>query len=401
MERPLSATNGNAQGAPILIVGASVRSAAHSAVRAGLQPICADCFADKDLQTVADARPVENYPDDLPRLAGDVPHCPWMYTGALENHPRIIAEISRHRPLWGNPAEVVRKIRDPFRLVEILRASGLPAVDLCRSSRPPEPDGRWMLKPINGSAGRGIRIWDESAAGSTTLDEPHYFQQRQTGQPLSALFIASNHDCRLIGVARQLIGNADLHASPFTFCGAIAPIDPGHFVRDRIREYGGVLARTYGLRGLFGIDFLCDAHQLWLMEVNPRYTATVELFEHAFSIPLLEEHRRACQDATGPTPPHSDFPDRADRLIAKAILFADQRRIIPAVVEQFAAATPTAPLALPTIADIPSPGTRIPTGHPICTLFAAGQTERECLRALHHRTRAVQQTLTETQVSRP
>ena len=401
MERTLSATDDNTQGMPILIVGASVRSAAYSAVRAGLRPICADCFADEDLRAVADVLPMENYPDDLPRLAGDLPLCPWMYTGALENHPQIIAKIGAHRPLWGNPAEVVRKIRDPFHLFETLRTAGLPAADPRPSSRPPATDGDWMLKPVNGSAGRGIRIWDESAAGSPTLDEPYYFQKRQTGRPLSALFVASDNNCRLIGVARQLIGDADLYAPPFAFCGAIAPIDPGPSLRKTIRRQGKVLARTYGLRGLFGIDLLCDAHQPWLMEINPRYTATAELFEHAFGIPLLEEHRHSCQSEIGPPSPRSDFPDRVDRLVAKAILYVDRNRVIPAVIEQFGYAAQTESPALPTIADIPSPGTRIPAGHPVCTLFATGQTERECLLSLRRRIRTVQQALTKMQVSRP
>lgn len=394
MERKLSVTDDHSQDSPILIVGASVRSAANSAMRAGLRPICADCFADEDLRAVAGILPVKNYPDDLPRLVGDLPGSPWMYTGALENHPRIIAKINAQRPLWGNSAEVVEKIRDPFGLTETVRTAGLPAADLRPSSSPPATDGSWMLKPVHGSGGRGIQIWVKSAARSPTLDEPHYFQKRRAGRSLSALFVASDVDCRLVGVARQLIGNPELHAPPFAFCGAIAPIDPGPTLRKTIRQHGNLLARTYRLRGLFGIDFVCSGHELWLMEVNPRYTATVELFEHAFGSSLIKAHWQACDNTVGSTPPHSAFPVRVDRLIAKTILYAERNHVFPAAIQQFGTTPQADSPALPRIADIPAPGTRIPTGHPICTLFAAGETEGACLRTLRRRTHDMWRLLT-------
>ena len=399
-DRTVSTTDGNSADGPVLIVGASVRSAAQSALRSGMRPIGADCFADQDLLAVADVLPMHNYPDDLPRLAADAPPGPWMYTGALENYPEIIAKISTDRPLWGNPAEVVRTVRDPFQLREVLQTAGLPTADLRCSAHPPEPNRRWMLKPIRGSAGRGIEIWDESSTRSPTLDEPHYFQQRLTGRPLSALFVATEDSCRLIGIARQFVGRVELHAPRFAFCGAIAPIDPGDAIRDNIRRHGEFLARCCELRGLFGIDFLCDDHQPRLTDVNPRYTATVELFEHAFGVPLLREHRRAFgDDGTAPAQP-CDFPTRADHLVAKAILYADHDRAIPDTISALGTGRPADGSDPPIVADIPAFGTQIRAGHPICTLFAAGQTERECLRVLRHRVRTARQNLTGS-ITRP
>src|SRR5262245_48368054 len=113
---------------PVLIVGASTRAAAQSALRAGLVPICADLFAGLDLPACARVLEVPDYPQGLAAAAAQVPDCPWMYTGGMENHPELVARISKSRRLWGNGPEVVRRVRDPWLLGEMLAQAGLPAL---------------------------------------------------------------------------------------------------------------------------------------------------------------------------------------------------------------------------------------------------------------------------------
>ena len=86
-----------------LILGASTRAAAFSALRAGLTPWCADLFADADLHMRCHVERVipHEYPQCFVKLAENAPAGPWMYTGALENHPAIVERIGRRRPLWG------------------------------------------------------------------------------------------------------------------------------------------------------------------------------------------------------------------------------------------------------------------------------------------------------------
>src|SRR4051812_41118682 len=78
----------------LLLVGASVRAAAFSALRAGLRPWCADLFADRDLQARCETvRVGQPYPQSLLPLLDAAPPGPLAYTGAMENHPRLLAEI--------------------------------------------------------------------------------------------------------------------------------------------------------------------------------------------------------------------------------------------------------------------------------------------------------------------
>ena len=102
---------------PILIVGASGRAAAASAIRAGYEPHVIDLFADADTIRLCPTIvcPSVDYPHGLIALANAAPPMPWMYTGGLENHPDVVMAISEHRELVGNDANVLREVRDVTR----------------------------------------------------------------------------------------------------------------------------------------------------------------------------------------------------------------------------------------------------------------------------------------------
>ena len=83
----------------LLILGASARAAAASAVRAGLAPRAIDLFADADLRAICSAAQVDDYPEGLFAAAIEAPAAPWMYTGGLENYPRLVDDLAARRPL--------------------------------------------------------------------------------------------------------------------------------------------------------------------------------------------------------------------------------------------------------------------------------------------------------------
>ena len=63
-----------------------------------------------------------------------------------------------------------------------------------------------------------------------------------------------------------------------------------------IRQAGRVVASELGLLGLFGIDLVIreDGVPVFL-EINPRYTASVECIERAHGISAIDLHLRACR----------------------------------------------------------------------------------------------------------
>ena len=145
----------------LLIVGASVRTAAFSALRAGIRPVCADLFGDQDLRACCPAERLApgTYPRgflDLPALDGYPGY--WMYTGGLENHPEVVWGISQRRPLCGNPAEVLEQVRNPFRIASCLKNAGIPCPEVRMAG--PGSTGKWLCKPLAGAGGRGISLWE-------------------------------------------------------------------------------------------------------------------------------------------------------------------------------------------------------------------------------------------------
>lgn len=373
----------------ILILGASTRAAAHSAIRAGLAPICADLFADLDLRASARVLDVTDYPRGLIAAASAAPRCAWIYTGGIENHPSLVARISESRTLWGNGPDVLRRIRDPWHVRRLLEVVGLPALPVWpQEAAPPPADGRWMLKPLRGAGGRGIRVWDRHAAGPGALREPCYFQERRPGAPFSAVYLAARDCTFLLGITRQLIGLEEAHAPPFAWCGTITPVELPHEATSKIRQIGECLRLGAGLAGLFGCDFLYEQGELWLTEVNPRYPASTELIERTLRANLLDWHRQACEGSFT-TPPSGEIGN--GQVFGKIVVYAGRERAAPDLT-RFVYCPTNRPTygevyddSLPYMADIPLPGTRIARGQPICTVFARAKSEAECLAKLIRR----------------
>ncbi len=365
----------------LLILGASTRAAAYSALRSGFTPECADLFADRDLRRIAPAHRVAlaDYPEALANVAAAGSFAPWIYTGSLENHPELVARISKVRPLWGNDAATLRAVRDPFVLADTLRRAGLSAPAVRGEASGLPRDGSWLLKPLASAGGRGIvplASGHEGAAGSSC-----YFQERIAGPSLAAVFVASRGRAGtvLAGVTQQWIGRP---GSPFAYAGSLGPwpIAPG--ARARIEAVGQALSAAFGLIGLFGVDLILKGGTPWPVEVNPRYTASVEVIELALGRALLAEHARACDPdavvvaAAAPAAPRP-------RVVGKLVVFAPTRCRFPGIAERFA--TEADPFAIPAVGDIPDPGAMFEPGEPVLTLFAHGSTVADCRLRLRRR----------------
>ena len=390
----------------LLIVGASARAAAHSALRAGLRPVGCDLFADEDLRAVADVLPLEQYPYGLAAAAERAPDCPWMYTGALENHPEIVTRISRRRALLGNAAGALELVRDPFHVRDILHAADFPFCNVRSVDDTPLPDGRWLLKPFQSAGGARIQPWSElakqEAMHETAFDENYFFQERAAGTPMSAVLLAMPDATWLIGVSRQLIGGDSANAGPFAYCGSIGPVSLTDSPWSQLERMGQAIADECGLRGLFGIDFMFDGKTPWLTEVNPRYTASVEVLEFALDISLLGWHCHACAafDNSIPDllPNHQFHTDGIAELsaqppgqtVAKQIIYAGRECVVSSLAEFTAE---NAGARVPFLADIPAVGSIIPAGRPVCTVFATESDFESASQLLQQRVSRIESTL--------
>ncbi len=426
----------------VILVGASVRAAAMSARRAGLRPYGIDLFAVVDLSAIAPVRlcPIERYPEDLPRLLAEAPQVPWIYTGGLENHPDLIEELAEIRPLWGNPGRVLRSLRSPIELARLLSAWGFRMPETRPLSSLPlerEELRDWLIKPFRSAAGLGICRAEQLSSLSDPQKRSSYCQRYVVGVPMSTLYCSDGTPggTQWIGNTRQLIGEPWCNAPEFRYCGNIAPIDlppmlalrfgsqalqsgspcrSGAATKLPAENLGAVLVREFGLRGLFGVDWLLDAYgESWILEVNPRYTASLELLEFATGRAWLLDHAEAFsakkvrRTSSGLQQDHRDDSrspgtssrcfgkssrslGTSSRCFGKAIVYARDSGEVPlSGLWNVAAADADDPWHCPTYADIPHPGTRMEAGWPVLSVLAQAPTFEEVLRALQWRRQAL------------
>ncbi len=367
---------------PLILVGASTRAAAWSAIRAGRRPLCADLFADRDLLDVADAIPVTNYPNGLLDAISTLlanphaPHCPTLYTGALENHPDIVDALGQTRTtvgsrLYGNPTDVLEHVRDPAWVAQVCSRHNLPCPKTC-TSQPARPahtasdrPQRWILRRRNSAGGSGIEEWNGSTE-STAQDT--LFQQLIPGQPAAALCLANGSSASVLGVTRQLVGDAWLGAKRWAWCGSIGPLELPTPLEEQVARLADTLARESGLMGLFGIDLVLDNHAAWPIEINPRYTGSAEVIEMASGQSMIGRHLEAFGEPAAKA--FATPTDSTEITHAKVVLFAPRDIEIESHPEGGSDWRP---------ADIPHVGTHIDAGRPLCSVLTRGRSIDECL----------------------
>ena len=118
------------------------------------------------------------------------------------------------------------------------------------------------------------------------------------------------------------------------------------------------------------------------IEINPRWSASIELVERTLKRALFGAHVEAC--TTGALPVGASAESASFGALGKAIVFARTSSVVD---------DNRSWLDDPDVRDIPRPGERIPAGQPVCTVFARADTDSACYRALVERATCVYKAL--------
>jgi len=311
--------------------------------------------------------------------------------------------LSAARPLWGNLAALAWA-REPILLDRMLRRRGVPSPKVHETGLFLRSDVRWLLKPKYCTGGIDIRFHRPGLAFEKRKDREYYYQEYIEGAPCAAIYVGTNAQAIFLGLTRQLVGEPWLHASPFHYCGSLGPLPLSQPLQDRLHLLGQVLQegprgmafleslmqtslaelRTTlkngcGLRGLFGVDCILREDVAWPVEVNPRYTASVEVLEYGAGVPAMALHWAAFYaDA-----PAVNAKSQAAGVVGKAILFAREALTFPDDGPWMATLREPGPIdEMPAFADIPHAGEPIEARRPILTFFARATSEAACLAEL-------------------
>jgi len=366
----------------VLVAGVSTRAIAESAAQAGFTVTAIDAFADLDQHPSVDARSLglRFSSDAAARTAAEISCDAVAYTANFENDPAAIDRFARGRMLWGNAADVVRRVRDPRLLSEALQRRGLaatavwpPAPDHRSRQSPianPQSPPRWLLKRYASGGGHGVREWRDG----TRVPAGAYLQEFIDGAPASVIFVAANRRAIPIGLTRQLVGDQSFGVSGYRYCGNIlTAAGEDDQVLDAAGAVADVVCGEFGLIGVNGIDLVVVDNLPYAIEVNPRWCASMELVERAYGLSVFGMHASACRDGVLPDFDLAKVRGSA-QAIGKAVVFARHAATIGDTASWLAKGEPH----MHEIRDVPRPGTRIRAGHPICTVFATGRDSCEC-----------------------
>ena len=285
---------------PLAIVGASTRAAAASAVRAGFQPLAADLFADADLRHIATATRMSPYPDGVHRLDAN------RRAARLDVHRSARKPSRAGRSIGLDRAALGQRGRraDP-------RALTVGTIGCTRCGRPIVSGNsnfprwfapRWLV------VGENLRRRERqrrTSCGTTNAEQgsrnlshvirseskvcpaPPCSLRRMRGPNCSAS--RGSLSAKLAGLARLPIRRVDRSLAPLA--------KPA---RASIERLGNILAKHFELIGLFGVDFILDGDSVWTLEVNPRYTASVEIVERFTGTNAIPRARLGVRRRAGP-----------------------------------------------------------------------------------------------------
>lgn len=307
------------------------------------------------------------------------------YAANLENHPLAVEALRRGKPVLGNSASVLSSVRNPARLFNFLARSGIPAPRIAFSSQlfELEADGTWLRKPVRSGGGHGIAVH----ASGDRLGRDVFLQERLDGLPCGAVFVADGRDARLLGISEQLVGQKEFGVGGFRYCGSIlGPVGAGQVawgdLIGRVEQIVVAIAREFNLVGVNGMDYILKGGIAYPLEINPRYTASMELVERAYGINIFDAHLAACQ---GRLPAFDLGAQSGAGFFGKAIVFATDSVVFHHPQWWFDRGA----------RDLPCEGERIGVGRPICTVFSRGSSRGECYDGLIEAAAAMYQTAQE------
>jgi predicted ATP-grasp superfamily ATP-dependent carboligase len=335
----------------ICFMGASCRAAAQSAARAGCTRILAwDDFLDADLLEIAQAESLADFPEDSPQSLAELQGIPLVLCGGMENRPDFIQRRIDRGMLCGVTGDMLRQLRSLVSWQRWASESRIGWPTTVQDLSDPRLDSvrseSWMLKPVGRAGGVHVRAiaslegLDRVAnlgldPGSLTSNL-WYLQEYVPGISIGVSYCTGSNGntgsnwntqsseppkTRIVGIARSILSEELDAPLPWIYRGSLAPYSVSPTVLASLGRFATTVAQSTGIRGLWQADFQIDPNgQLWLLEINPRWSASMELHEILQGYSWITEHVRIlCNGA----PKHVPSPaSPAGQQVAKGILYA-------------------------------------------------------------------------------
>lgn len=397
-------------------IGFSCRAIAESLMQTRRRVAVIDCCGDLDTRLCTDwVEVVDSLADTaaiisvLEKWFHEFGPMPVLLGGGTENHPELLSAIGQRWP-GTLPGANWETLRDWNQWEQWAKAAGFPfpkTVNLCElsqleASHFDEFDGQpILLKNLKQSGGLGVKLYADLKTVQAEISRPSQeltgdswvVQQALPGRVLGVHFFSSGEKNQVLGVVEGIPTESHPNGD-FVYLGSRGPVHLRAVEALLLERFADIVTTGTGLKGNWNADFL-ETQQGWhLLEINPRWSAGLEVLE--LCAPPV------ATTATGETIANQSH---APKFAIKRIIYADQdfqisqsqvQSLIDAssygagqlsgehIADTLGASGNESVLGRATIrvADIPVPETNFKTGMPLCTLLVTGHTREEVSRAL-------------------
>lgn len=335
---------------------------AQAAKHTGLKPLVIDLFADLDTQGYAeDFRQVKSLAEQDLVSAVDyfieryaVAHV--IYGSGFECYPESLRYLDDRLTVLGNDPDVFARQLNKPAFFSTLAALSIPYPEIVFSA--PDCIDGWLIKPMQGQGGIGIKRYDADAA-----DNSVYWQRFQAGASYSVLFLTDGQQVQVVGFNCQWSVRLS-EAQEFVFSGVINNADLSNAHKTEITDWLKQMAPVFGLKGLNSLDFIHADGCSYVLEINPRPSASMQLYDQD----LLGRHIQSCVGPVGATSVAQFLASRRLKSPLQTgyqVIYAERDLIIPDHFEW-----------PDWCMDLPKSGNMCRAGQPLCSIIAHQKNTR-------------------------
>ena len=374
-----------------------------AAKRAAYVVTAIDAYADKQTVELADKTIVVAYgkngfnADALLAAISNLDasqYIGFVYGSGFEAQPELLQKIADIIPLLGNAPATVRAVKTAAGFFSALQQLNVayPAVfDALPNRHACHHSDVYLQKFAGGCGGTHIKIVSSDDADSEANHYTnYYYQQYIDGRSVSLLFIADSQKIEVVGFNEQWLSPAT--EMPFRYGGAVSRIMLPQAVQQQLIDAAEKLSIEFGLIGLNSLDAIVRGDVAYVLEINPRLSATVDLY--AANLPeeddvnLLDRHVNTCLKNATPQHGYAQNLLKAPKNSnAHAIVYASSNIAIPATF-----------LWPDWVVDNPHQSNqqdvvKILAGEPVCTVLAVADNADAAKQLAHTRVKMIQNLL--------
>ncbi len=323
----------------VVVVGHNVRNVAESAKKAGWKVFAVTKFADADLKLYAEVWKVKEFDARFVDEIAEKFNAKVVLTSGCEDL-KVKSEV------LGVDPKVAEKIVDKLKFYRKLENAGISFPEL-------DPDPPFVIKPIRGGGGLGVRI-------DSSVPEGYISQRFVEGIPCSVSLLTDGRNAVPVSVNEILSGWKEMNTEGFVYCGNVTPLKLNSEVRRMLIETALDVIELFDVIGSVGVDFVLS-DKPYVLEMNPRFQGSLDSVEWSLDLNLFELHVKACEGKVPEVP-------KPKRFACRAILFSERALRINADLTGNGF-----------FADIPNVGDVVGRGEPVVSILASGNSRGDVL----------------------